>query len=110
MDIRFTARRFKAREEVRAHAMESVKKLGRFYDGILNAEIILSYERTTNSVKSAEVNLHVYGTVLSAKEKSDDYYKSVDAAVEKLNIQLNKYKSKLRAKDKNKVRRMKEKV
>ncbi|MBI4535214.1 MAG: ribosome-associated translation inhibitor RaiA [Ignavibacteriae bacterium] len=110
MDIQFTARRFRAHPEVKAHAIDEVRKLGKFYDGILSADIILSYERGTNSVKTAEVNLHVFGVVLSAREKSDDYYKSIDAATGKLSIQLKKYKSKLRAKDKNKVRSIQAKV
>jgi ribosome-associated translation inhibitor RaiA len=54
--------------------------------------------------------LHVHGSVLIAKEKSDDFRKSVDFAVEKLGMQLEKYKTKLRSKDKNKVRELKLKV
>jgi len=110
MHIKFTARHFRAHAEIREHAMEMVKKLDKFYDGIVTADIILSYERATKSVKMAEINLHVYGGVLTAKEKSEDYIKSIDAAVEKLTQQLSKYKSKLRAKDKEKVREIKEKV
>ena len=87
-----------------------MKKLIKYYDGIVSAEIILSFERVTKSVKTAEVNLRVYGTVLSAKEKSEDFIKSIDAAVEKLSVQLTKYKTKLRMKDKNMVRAIQEKV
>lgn len=107
MDIQVTARHFRARAEVKAHATEAVKKLGRFYDGIISADVILSFERRLNSVKAAEINLHVHRTVLSAREKSDDFVKSIDAAAEKLTVQLEKYKAKLRAKDKVTVRRLK---
>ena len=109
MTIKFTARHFRAHPEVRQHALDAVKKLDRYFDGIVGATIILSYERAQNSVKIAEMNLQVYGAVLSATEKSDDFYKSIDAAVEKLNGQLSKYKTKLRAKDKGKVRAIKQK-
>jgi putative sigma-54 modulation protein len=109
MEIQFTARHFRARSEVKTHALDAVKKLGRYYDGIVSADIILSFERRLNSVKSAEINLHVHRSVLSAREKSDDFDKSIDAAVAKLAVQLGKYKSKLRAKDKVTVRRMKAK-
>jgi putative sigma-54 modulation protein len=108
MNIHFTARRFRAHPTLKEHALDAVKKLARFYDGIVGADIILSYERGTNSIKTAEVNLHVYSTVLSAKEKSDDYVKSIDAVVGKLSVQLSRYKSKLHAKNKGKVRAMKE--
>jgi ribosomal subunit interface protein len=110
MNITFTARRFRPHADIKEHALDEVKKLGKFYDGIVTANIILSYERATNSVKTAEINLRVYGTTLSATEKSEDFFKSIDRAVAKLVIQLTKYKSKLRAKDKSKVRAIQEKI
>jgi putative sigma-54 modulation protein len=109
MNVKFTARRFRAHPDIKEHALETVKKLDRFYDGIVSADVILSFERVTKSVKTAEINLHVYGSVLSAKEKSEDFIKSIDATGEKLATQLRKYKTKLRAKDKVKVRAIHEK-
>ncbi len=108
MQIKITARRFRARDELREHTIAAVNKLDHFYDGIVSADVIFSYERAANSVKSAEINLHVYGGVLTARESSDDYMKSVDAAAEKLILRLSKYKNKLRLKDKLKVRAIKE--
>jgi putative sigma-54 modulation protein len=108
MDIHLTARKFRAREEIRKHAMTSVKKLDKFYDGIVRCDVILSFERTTNSLKVAEINLHVHGTVLTACEKSEEYFKSIDLAVEKLERQLAKYKTKLRMRNKKTLRRVKE--
>ncbi len=110
MNIKFTARRFRPHPDIKQHALDAVEKLDKFYDGIVAANVILSYERATNSVKTAEVNLHVFGAVLSAREKSDDYFKSIDAAIGKLGIQLAKYKTKLHAKDKSKVRAINEKL
>ncbi len=110
MHTKFTARRFRARLEIRAHAIDAIKKLDKFYDGIVNADIILSFEGAAKNIKIAEANLRVHGVVLSAKEKSDDFIKAIDAVVEKLGIQLTKYKSKLHARDKNKVRAILEKV
>ena len=110
MEIHFTARKFKAHESIRTHAIESLKKLDRFYDGIVRGDIILSYERPTQSIKIAEINVHVFGTQLSAKERSDDFHKSVDLAVSKIEHQLEKHKTKLRLKDKKALRRSKETV
>ena len=110
MEVKFTARRFRAHPDVKLHALDEVKKLSKFYDGIVNADIILSYERVTKSVKTAEVNLHVYGVVLTAREKSDNFIKSIDAAVGKLELQLTRYKSRMHAKDKKMVRALNAKV
>ena len=110
MHTSFTARRFRAKPELQAHALDAVAKLGRFYDGIVHADIILSYEGSTKNIKIAELNLQVHGVLLSGKEKSDDFHKSIDAVIEKLGMQLRKYKTKLRAKNKTKVRALQEKV
>lgn len=110
MNVKFTARRFHAHPDIRDHAVETVKKLDRLCDGIVTAEIILSYERVTKSVKMAEINLRVHGAVLSARGKSEDFIKSIDATGEKLAMQLAKYKTRRRGKDKEKVREIREKV
>ena len=99
MNVKFTARRFHAHPDIKEHAVETVKKLDRFFDGILSAEVILSYERVTKSVKMAEINLRVHGAVLTARGKSEDFIKSIDASGEKLQMQLAKYKTKRRSKD-----------
>lgn len=108
MDVHFTARRFKAHEEIREHALSSIKKLDHYYDGIVRGDIILSFERKPNSVKTAEINIHVDRTVLNAKEKSDDFVLSIDRALEKIMRQLDKYKTKIRHQDKRTLRKMKE--
>ncbi|MRR13811.1 ribosome-associated translation inhibitor RaiA [bacterium] len=110
MNIKFTARHFRPHPDVKQHALEEIRKLGKFYDGIVTANVVLSFERATNSVKTAEINLHVYGTVLSATVKSDDFVKSIDKAIGKQVLQLNKYKSKLHARNKGRVRAIKEKA
>jgi len=109
MQTLFTARRFRARPEIKEHALGAVQKLERFYDGIVKASIILSFEGAEKNIKVAEINLHVHGGLLSAKERSEDYRKSVDVVVEKLSKQLAKYKTKVRMKDKLRVRSIQEK-
>jgi putative sigma-54 modulation protein len=110
MDIHFTARRFKAHDAVKEHAINAVQRLDKYYDGIVRGDIILSYERSTNSLKMAEINLRVHGTVLTAKERSEEFLKSIDLAIEKLERQLAKYKTKVRTKNKVTLRRVKEQL
>ncbi len=42
----------------------------------------------------AEVNLHVNHSILTSKEESDDMYVSVDAAIDKVERMLRRYKTK----------------
>lgn len=110
MEVHITARHFKAHDTLREYAINAVERLERYFDGIVRAEIIFSYERSHNSVKDVEVLLTVYGTVLKAYDQADDYFKALDNAIEKVERQLKRYKSKLHKKEKVEVRRVQEKV
>ena len=46
--------------------------------------------------------------VLTARETSEDFVKSIDMAMEKIERQLSKYKSRVRVKDKKTLRKVKE--
>ncbi len=110
LEIHFTARRFRVHPDIREHAVKAVEKLDKFFDGIRRCDIILSFERSTNSLKVAEICLHVNRTILTAVEKSGDFHKSIDFAIDKVERQLKTYKSKLHTKNKKKLLRAKAKV
>jgi putative sigma-54 modulation protein len=105
-----TSRHFKAHPSLVTHAEQEVAKLFRYYDGIVKAEVILSFEKKRNSEKIAEVNVSVYNNRLTGIGRSEDFFKSIDIAIAKLTAQVKKYKSKLRAKDRTEVRKIREKV
>lgn len=96
MNVQFTARHFKAHDGLKHYALSQVSTLKRYYDGIINGNIVLRFEKAKESVKIAEINLGVYGKQIVAIEKSGDFYKSIDIAVGKLERQLIRYKDKLR--------------
>ncbi len=91
MNITITARHFKAPEPLKDFARKEVARLKKYYDGIIEGEVILSWEKLT---QIAEINLKVYGQKLAAKEKSEDIRKSITLAVDKLERQVEKYKEK----------------
>ena len=94
MNISITARKFKAHDTLKEFINAEVSSLVRYNDSIHKAEVILSYQNITKSVKTAEIILTVPGQVLAAKEDSDDFKKSIPACVEKLGKQLQKIKTK----------------
>ncbi|HEX9654343.1 MAG TPA: ribosome-associated translation inhibitor RaiA [bacterium] len=93
MQITFTARHFKATDRLKAYCEKRVSRLKRYYDGIIECEIILDYEKLN---QIAEMAIKVYGQRLVAVEKSEDIFKSIDRAVDKLERQVKKYKEKLK--------------
>lgn len=94
MNISITSRKFKAREVLKEFIKEEVTSLERFYDRILSADVILSYQNSRDSIKIAEIIIQVPGQTLKATESTDDYKKSVNSAIEKLSRQLTKLKTK----------------
>ena len=109
MNTIVTSRHFKAHEELVDYAKDAAEKLDHYYDGILKCEVKLSYLKAKNSIKSAEVIVTVYKQKITALAESDDYHKSIDAAVAKTLVQVKKYKEKLHAKDRKQVRRVRSK-
>ena len=110
MDIHITARHFRAHETLRTHAQESLKKLERFHRDIISAAMVLSYEKAIHSVKVVELHITVHGAVLKLLVKSEDFIKSIDAAIQKIERQIQKYKSKQRDKKKAVIRKKQSKV
>jgi len=93
MQITFTARHIKATDSLKNYAENEVNRLTKFFEGIVDCDIVLSKERSNNI---AEISLKVSSGMLSVKESSDDFYKSIDLAVDKLERQIKKFKGKIR--------------
>ena len=96
MRISLTARHYKASDKLKEYAHTEVRRLKKYYDGIIDCDIILDYEKPSKSLQIAEIAIKVYGQRLVAREKTEDIYKSIHQAVDKLERQVKKYKEKLR--------------
>ncbi len=105
MQINLTARHFRPTQRLKQYAEKRVHRLQRYYDGIIDCGVILAYEKQT---QIAEITIDVYGQRLVAREKSEDIFKSIDSAVDKLERQLKKYKAKLRGISNDKIKALKE--
>ncbi len=93
MRTSIAARSFKASAKLQEYANSEVTRLEKYFDNIIDCDIILSYQKEN---KTCEILLSVHGTVLNAKDQSDDFYKSINRTVNKLEQQVKKYKEKLR--------------
>lgn len=93
MEIKFTARHFKASPELQQEASDNARNFEKFYDGIISVEIILAEESARENLKTAEFILYVQDHTVVAKETTEDYYKSINAAAEKVVRQLRKLKT-----------------
>lgn len=110
MNTAVTSRHFKAHESLVDYAKAAVEKLEHYYDGIIKCEVKLSYEKSRNSVKIAEIMLSVYRNKITAVGEAEEFHRSIDEAVDKALARLKKYKEKLHAKDRKQVRRVRAKA
>ena len=94
MNISITARKFKAHDTLKDFIRSEISSLDKYNDDVLNVDVILSYINNRENIKIAEIILQVPGQTMSATENSDDFKKSVSAAVAKLTRQLKKLKTK----------------
>jgi putative sigma-54 modulation protein len=94
MNVTITARKFKARETLKDYIKDEVNSLLKYDDSIISADVILSFQNSHDSIKKAEITLHIPGQTLVATEQTEEFTKSVTLATNKLSSQLKTLKSK----------------
>lgn len=92
--INITSRHFKAHETLQDYIKSEVESLDKYHEDILHADVILSFEKAVNSVKNCEIMVKLKDKIITAKESADDFVKSIDKAIDKIETQLLKYKDK----------------
>ncbi len=93
MRVKYTARHFKTSDRLKEFATTEVRRLKKYYEPILDVEIVLDYIKQQ---QVAEIIVKVNGTKLAVIEKSEDMYKSITLAVDKLERKVLKHKEKVR--------------
>jgi len=90
MNVEITARHFSAPDNVREYALNKINRIYKYFDRPISCQIILTLE---NNEHSTDINLSVSGKKLFASETSDDIFKSIDGAVDKLIGRVLKFKN-----------------
>lgn len=92
MQISITARHFELAQSHRNHAEEQLKRLNRFVESIINADLTVTLEKYRYT---AELNMRVGGAMLASKDEAAELFPAIDSAAEKMARQLKKYNAKL---------------
>ena len=95
IQIEVTARHFKAPKMLRNFAEKEVRKLNRYYDGIMKYHVILTHE---TGQEVAEIIAHSKGHQFTAIDSDAKMDRAVVLAAGKMRAQMNRYKEKLAAK------------
>lgn len=100
MKMRITSRHDKLSPNVKEYLEEKLARLDRYYDRIIDCEVITDTEKNRNVI---ELNVKVYSKVLNVKTKDEDVTKAIDLCVDKLETQLKKFKEKMKNRSHNRV-------
>lgn len=98
MIINFTGKGMDVTEALRNVTEKKMGKLDKYFQKDIEGNITFSAEKNR---KIIEVTINLPGTIIRAEESSDDMYASIDKAVDVLERQMRKYKTKLQKRYKN---------
>lgn len=93
MQVNITFRGMDSTDSLKNFTQERVQHISRFLDRAAEANVVLSLERYLHH---ADVTIHSGPFVLRGKHKGDDMYRSIEQAVERIERQVRKYKSKMK--------------
>ena len=91
-NIQITGRHVQITDSMKDYAIEKVSKIERFINRIIEVNVIMDIQRLDHKV---EIILKIGNTKITSSAVTTDMYVSIDQAVDKLENQLLKYKSKL---------------
>lgn len=92
MQISVRGKNVDVTDALRDYVLRKLKKLDRYFDGAGEGQVTLSVERDQHRV---EVTITVNGLLLRGEELSSDMYASVDLVVDKLERQVDRYRTKI---------------
>ncbi len=92
--INMTGKNLEITEALRGYVEKKVAKLEKYLNDnkTYSAEVML---RTERGIHIAEVTMNLSGVILRGEGKTGDMYTSIDNAVDRIERQFNKYRSKL---------------
>ena len=92
--INISGKNLEITQALRAYVEKKVSKLEKYLNDnqTFSAEVML---RTERGIHIAEVTMNLSGIILRGEGKTGDMYTSIDGAVDRIERQFNKYKTKL---------------
>lgn len=93
MRINITGKYYTVSDALEARIEKKLNKMSRYFRGDVEAQVRLTQEKNTRFI--AEITLYVDGLILRAEETSPDMFMSVDKAVERMDGQIRRHRTKL---------------
>jgi|SRR5690606_22731222 putative sigma-54 modulation protein len=92
MQIQVTGHHMDVTPALRDYAVSKMDRIVRVFDQVTSAHLVLSVDKLVHKV---ECQLNVPGKQLFADAEAPDMYAAIDALIDRMEMQIRKYKSKL---------------
>ena len=93
MHISVTFRQIESSEALKKYVSDRLKKFKRYLEGPLEAHVVLGLEKFRHL---ADITINSNGRIIKGREENTDMYAAIDLVVDKIDMQLRKYREKLR--------------
>lgn len=97
LKVEIFAKNMEVNERLNDYVTKKVSKLDRFLNGIDQTRVDLSYEKAARSASDrqvAQITIWGKGFILRTEERADDIFAAVDAALDKMQRQMERLKGK----------------
>lgn len=101
MQLTITGKNIEINDTLRGYVEKKIGRLDRYLPNVIDGRVELEKDdgaRAADDRQVAQVTLRTKNAVLRAEEASNDIFASIDAVVEKMQRQADRYKNKRRAK------------
>lgn len=95
--IDIATRNMEVTDRINEYVQKRVGKLDKFITGVEQTRIDLAYNKSARNASDrqvAQITVHGKGFILRVEERAADIYTAIDAAVDKMQRQMERYKGK----------------
>ncbi len=93
MRLAIAGKHVEVTDALKSHVETRLTRVRHHFDKVIDADVVLTVEKHRHM---AEITLHANGVRIHGKESSNDMYASVDAVVDKIDRQIQKFNQRLR--------------
>lgn len=97
LDVVVFGRSIEVTDRIYDYVTKKVSKLDRYMNGVDEARVDLTFEKSARSMSDrnvTQITLRGKGFLLRTEERAEDIFTAIDAAVEKMQRQIERYKGK----------------
>jgi putative sigma-54 modulation protein len=97
LEVKIFTRNMELTDRINEYVTKKAVKLDRFLNGIDEARVDLNFEKSARSASDrqvAQITIKGKGFILRTEERADDLFAAVDAALDKMQRQIERYKGK----------------